>query len=577
MACKPASIDLNRALPKPPVNEHLPTSTESPSRRRVSSSEDERHNTIRPLQQASAKKQLQSVTHKLLTQGSPPNVYWTQRDVESVDPVKFSPPEGDRKSPVMAKPSSHYQEQRVARLEDLLRYSRELTESHTSPNVPRYQPTKYQHKPKGMSHSISENNMSFRRPPGYKQMAFEETQQHVDPDDADCQSMYSQELPSFVHSRGRPIPRTPSPIKTLEDIREDQTPEYIRDQSPRRSMAMGPPASPIKRSRSPMKQLFGERGILGRSASMKELPSDENRKKGVKHFVEKLNQRVGGMVREVHLRQRTKQLTKRPQTEGVSKLIPSSISHGELSKLIPTSLSNRESPSKGSSPPPTSKFPVSLNPPEQAKFYSEAELMICATANKYLLTQHSEGRMSYDSIKKITDVWAQKNRPQVIEFQFDQLTQRDLILYNLKTFRFYGPNAENLVSMHGMMHSWKTLAREMSIRTFCTGDSTIRKQIQDIYKILEMLGAPMVMFLAFQQIQIRTLKRMRDMQRMRDEVEAQKIGVERKWEPPGGFPVAGGGQRGSAESEAWANPFVDCEGMPTRPAASERTHVYDSG
>ncbi|KAL8778915.1 MAG: hypothetical protein Q9213_007188 [Squamulea squamosa] len=542
MACKPAPIDLNRTLPKPPANEYLPIRTHSPSRRQIPSSEDERHNTKQSLQQASTKKQLQSVTHKLLTQGSPPNVHWTQSDFDSVDPVKFSPPEGDRKPPMMAKSflltlisdssSSPYQEQRVTRLEDLLR-------------------------PKGMSHSISENNISFHRPPGYKQMAFEESQRYVDPDDADSQSVYSQESPSFARSRGRPIPRTPSPVKILEDIREDQTPECIRNHSPQRSLAMDPPASPDKRSRSPMKQLFGERGILGRSASMKELPSDEHRKKGVKHFVEKLNQRVGGM------------------TEGVSKLIPSSISHGELSKLLPISLPTRESPSKGTSPPPTSKFPVSLNPPEQAKFYSEAELMICATANKYLLTQHSEGRMSYESIKKITDLWAQKNRPQVIEFQFDQLTQRDLILYNLKTFRFYGPNAENLVSMHGMMHSWKTLAREMSIRTFCTGDSTIRKQIQDIYKILEMLGAPMVTFLAFQQIQIRTLKKMRDMQRMRDEVEAEKFGVERKWEPPGGFPVAGGNQRGSAESEAWANPFVDCERTPTTPAAPRGTNAHD--
>lgn len=232
--------------------------------------------------------------------------------------------------------------------------------------------------------------------------------------------------------------------------------------------------------------------------------------------------------------------------------MPTSISHGDLSKLIPASLSNRESPSKSGSAKVASTFPVSLTPPEQAKFYSEAELMIVATANNYLIIQKEEGRMSYESVAKITNFWAQKNRPQVIEFMFDQLTQRDLILHNLKTFRFYGPNAENAMSMNAMMNSWKTLAKEMSVRTFCTGDSTIRKQIQDIYKILELLGAPMVTFMAFQQIQVRILKIMREKQKERDEHEAIKFGVERKWEPPGGF-----GPRGSAESEAYTNPFAN--------------------
>lgn len=178
--------------------------------------------------------------------------------------------------------------------------------------------------------------------------------------------------------------------------------------------------------------------------------------------------------------------------------------------------------------------------------------MIVATANNYLIIQKEEGRMSYESVAKITNFWTQKNRPQVIDFMFDQLTQRDLILYNLKTFRFYGPNAENAMSMNAMMNSWKTLAKEMSVRTFCTGDSTIRKQIQDIYKILELLGAPMVTFMAFQQIQLKTLKTMREKQKRRDECEAIKYGVERNWEPPGGF-----GPRDSAESEAYTNPFID--------------------
>ena len=158
--------------------------------------------------------------------------------------------------------------------------------------------------------------------------------------------------------------------------------------------------------------------------------------------------------------------------------------------------------------------------------------MICATANQYLSVQKDEGRMSVESVTKITQYWLKKNRPQVIEFMFDQATQRDLVLYNLKTFRFYGPYGDNIISMSSMMNNWKALAREMSIRTFCAPDNVIRKHLHDCYKILEMLGAPLVTFLAFQEIQVKALKVMRDEQKKRDEHEAIKFGVERKWEPP---------------------------------------------
>lgn len=175
---------------------------------------------------------------------------------------------------------------------------------------------------------------------------------------------------------------------------------------------------------------------------------------------------------------------------------------------------------------------MSLSPPAQAKLYAEVELMICATANQYLNVQQGEGRMSVESLTKVTQWWASKNRPQVIEFMFDQATQRDLVLYNIKTFRFYGPNADNILSMNTMMQSWKALAKEMSIRTFCTPDLVIRKQMHDTYKILEMLGAPLVTFLAFQEIQVKALALMEEEKKKRDEYSAIKFGVEKKWQPP---------------------------------------------
>ncbi len=83
--------------------------------------------------------------------------------------------------------------------------------------------------------------------------------------------------------------RTPSPSR-LNDIKEEQgTNSFIEN-----SAAF--PPSPIKRSRSPAKQLFGEQGWLGRSTSMRELPSEEFRKTGIKHWGGKLKQRIEYIV-----------------------------------------------------------------------------------------------------------------------------------------------------------------------------------------------------------------------------------------------------------------------------------------
>ena len=157
--------------------------------------------------------------------------------------------------------------------------------------------------------------------------------------------------------------------------------------------------------------------------------------------------------------------------------------------------------------------------------------MICATANQYLNTQAEQNRMSVESVQKVTTYWISKNRPQVIEYMFDQATQRDLVLYNLKTFRFYGPNASNIVAMNSMMQAWKSLAREMAVRTFCAPDSVIQKHMQDAYKVLEMLGAPLVTFLAFQEITLKATKMIVEEQKRQEERKGVKFGVERRWEP----------------------------------------------
>src|SRR4051794_10787355 len=65
-------------------------------------------------------------------------------------------------------------------------------------------------------------------------------------------------------------------------------------------------------------------------------------------------------------------------------------------------------------PPSLASIPsVSLDPPYQAKAYSEMELIICVTANKYLIRELAAGRISAESIAKVSTYWSNKNRPQV--------------------------------------------------------------------------------------------------------------------------------------------------------------------
>ncbi|OJD12132.1 hypothetical protein AJ78_07219 [Emergomyces pasteurianus Ep9510] len=267
--------------------------------------------------------------------------------------------------------------------------------------------------------------------------------------------------------RGRSL----SPVKILEDLDENLPLEFLE--------------SPTKRPRSPHKKLFGENGWLGRSPSSKESPSEKTKKPGFKSLGEKIKQRVEDMTADV------KKSKERFQ----------------------------------------STFPISLDPPTQAKLYSEVELMICVTANKFLLDQHKEGRISVESVTKVTNFWASKNRPQVVQFQFDQLTQRDLVIYNLRTFKFHGECAQNVVALNATLRNWKAVAKEMSIRTFCTPDSVIRKHMHDTHKILEMLGAPLVTFLAFQELQVNTLSLMKREQEKQMQ-EMGRHGVAKEYHPP---------------------------------------------
>ncbi|EEQ35075.1 hypothetical protein McanMca71_001736 [Microsporum canis] len=262
--------------------------------------------------------------------------------------------------------------------------------------------------------------------------------------------------------RGRGRGRSRSPTK-LEDLDEDTA----LDLYPRQ-----------RRSKSPHKKLFGENGWLGRSPDINDVPG-EKKKPGLRALGEKIKQRVEDIT-------------------------------GSASSTFQPKMLAR------------STCPISLDPPTQAKLYSEMELMICVTANQFLISQYQAGHMSAESVNKVTNFWVSKSRPQVVQFQFDQATQRDLIIYNLRTFKFHGECAFNTVVLNATLYNWKAMAKEMSIRTFCYPDSVIRKHMHDTHKILEMLGGPLVTFLAFQELQMGALAAMKKAQEKQLKESAEK-------------------------------------------------------
>ncbi|KAI9847642.1 MAG: hypothetical protein M1838_000818 [Thelocarpon superellum] len=339
--------------------------------------------------------------------------------------------------------------------------------------APCYSPSKPTH----LHQSQSEGNLTFLPGPSPTKHSVERESRPV---------AAAAALPS--HERGSPSRgRSRSSVKFLDDVPEEEAEVSL-------------PPSPVARSRSPMKKMFGEKGWLGRSASYKDM-GHGTPKKGLKHWGGRIKQRVEGL------------------TEDMTRLMPNPFPQESAAS------------SSGPSPAPR-KFAVSLDPMMQSKLQSEAELMICVTANQFLMQQRKEGRMSVESLVKVTERWKNQGRPQVIEFQFDQATQRELVMLNLKSFRFFGQHMESAMGINTMLYNWKTVAKEMAVRTFCTPDTVIRKHLHDIYLILELLGAPLSTFLAFQEIQLRTLKTIREEQARRDAQAQIQYGVERAWRPP---------------------------------------------
>ena len=143
------------------------------------------------------------------------------------------------------------------------------------------QPT---YKPRAMYHSQSESNITYST----DSSAFSRPLLHSESFSGGTPSTrLTHQMGSAPRSPQRrwPSTRTPSPTKRLPDLPNLEENEELNF-----------PMTPTKRSRSPTKRMFGEKGWLNQSPSAKDASSEQNRKTGIKALGGKIKQRMGDLV-----------------------------------------------------------------------------------------------------------------------------------------------------------------------------------------------------------------------------------------------------------------------------------------
>ena len=146
---------------------------------------------------------------------------------------------------------------------------------------------------------------------------------------------------------------------------------------------------------------------------------------------------------------------------------------------------------------------MSFSPPQQATMYMQLEFFLHQTANTFLMAQSNQARISNEAMNKASHNWSAKGRYNVRQFMYDQGTQQEIIANNQNDFRFHGQHAVNDIRISGILYSWKQVAKQMTVRTFCEADSVILKLIWDIKQILEVLGAADFIMLWVENLEIK--------------------------------------------------------------------------
>lgn len=137
-----------------------------------------------------------------------------------------------------------------------------------------------------------------------------------------------------------------------------------------------------------------------------------------------------------------------------------------------------------------SQTTVTLNAREQSLLYCELEFNLCNSLNAFIKIQLDKGRVDTNKLKKIGDAWIEQGRPRVVGFRYDLETQLELITLHIDDFVFSGRRQGNPTEIAALLYTMKVNARAMRIKTFCSPDSVLAKQLVDSQSLFNLIGAP---------------------------------------------------------------------------------------
>ena len=133
------------------------------------------------------------------------------------------------------------------------------------------------------------------------------------------------------------------------------------------------------------------------------------------------------------------------------------------------------------------KLVTTLTPLDQSIFYRKIEFAIQSAANDFLLDQFAKNQINIPNLEKLKKSWAHKGYPTVNEFRFDIKTQHTLVYTNKSNCWF--PGYRNSADTQVVLADWKSLSRQMSIRTYCNPDGAMKMHSWWAKNILRLLGA----------------------------------------------------------------------------------------
>ncbi|KFY62212.1 hypothetical protein V496_04696 [Pseudogymnoascus sp. VKM F-4515 (FW-2607)] len=173
----------------------------------------------------------------------------------------------------------------------------------------------------------------------------------------------------------------------------------------------------------------------------------------------------------------------------------------------------------------TSNFMISCDQEFQSSLYARLDLLICTVANKFLLFEHFENRITPVMSARYIEKWVRKGRAQFTEFNCGQPYQALIIWECRETLQFYS-NHEARVR-DAALDTWLKNANSMSVLTRCNGDSAMQKHLHDSWKVLEILGGTWDDYDSLSRLHISFHEVVAGAKTRNDE-----LGIEHDWNPP---------------------------------------------